>query len=81
MNEADEMQVYPNPATESVILQLSSFASGDRLQISDINGRIMKELSPVSSTTSIQLNELNKGYYIFTLYQKSRVYRKSILKL
>jgi pimeloyl-ACP methyl ester carboxylesterase len=79
VKEADEFKLYPNPANESVTLLLTSISAGDYLQISDMNGRIMKEFPLENINPTIQLTEFNNGYYIVSIHQKNRVFRKSIL--
>jgi hypothetical protein len=68
-NTLDEINIYPNPSTGSVFIE-STFETGTyNLMVTDINGRIIQTTINSLSTgvNLINLNEVQKGVYIFKI--------------
>ena len=61
------IQVYPNPFTNTVTLQFSSFKP-DRIEVIDIAGRVV-EIKSIGELSSVQLGEnLPSGFYVARLW-------------
>lgn len=65
--EISKISVFPNPASYSVNVQSESQIS--KLEIYDLNGRLVKIENSISSGNHlIDINNLNSGVYILKLY-------------
>ena len=61
----NEFQVYPNPVSNKLNLQVSNFSRDNyNYEISDINGRVMIKGAVEQENTEIDLDNLSKGIYI-----------------
>ncbi|HEX8517015.1 MAG TPA: T9SS type A sorting domain-containing protein [Bacteroidia bacterium] len=58
------LSVYPNPTAEMLILHSDDFSADIRFELSDINGRVIKEGRVVSQETAISVAELQKATYL-----------------
>lgn len=57
------LQVYPNPAGESLQVMLPETGTPVRLRIFDANGRLVKEESLASGLNTLDVSELSAGIY------------------
>lgn len=63
---ADAFSVYPNPTKD--IVNVSSYDySINTIQITDMNGRIVKKVSNNSNETQISLSDLSQGVYLMKI--------------
>ena len=63
--DTNEFQIYPNPVSTKLNLQMTSFSSeNNNYEISNINGRIMIKGTIEQENTVIDLENLSKGIYI-----------------
>lgn len=59
-----EMKLFPNPASENVIVQTSNAISANSvIQLYNANGSLIMEVPAQSASTSISLEELSAGIY------------------
>ena len=84
-NSSEEMQVFPNPAHESINLLFNKpLNGGHTLQLCDESGRVvlMQEIPDGSQVnTNVNLNSLTKGYYTLFLIDSGKIVMKTkILK-
>lgn len=64
----EDMQVYPNPTTNKIHLDLPQNLSIVDLSIHDLQGRKIKTISSHDSAEAINLNTLASGTYILSIY-------------
>jgi hypothetical protein len=77
--DTNEFQIYPNPVSTKLNLQLTSFSSeNNNYEISNINGRIMIKGTIEQENTVIDLENLSKGIYIIKTSNNSKP--KKIIK-
>jgi len=60
---ASNFAVYPNPASNVLNIDSKSNVALTQLQLTDINGRIVKEVKASGLSTQINVSELNAGVY------------------
>lgn len=81
----NQLHVYPNPATVSgqINLQWQSNATVDEFVVTDVRGRIVmqKSISTVEQEYQLNLDELERGFYLIQLYHKSKAVAVSKLLL
>ncbi|MFT3911941.1 MAG: PQQ-dependent sugar dehydrogenase [Ferruginibacter sp.] len=71
---------YPNPATNAVTLQYPQEFKNKKLQVTDIAGRIVKNiLLTNTSMQTIMTNDLKTGSYILTVDNNGRKYSQKLL--
>ena len=74
-NEAAAISVYPNPATDYVIVETCHGASVQRVEIYDITGH--KVLS--STSTEINISELPQGVYFVAVFTENQKFVERIV--
>lgn len=75
LDEASEfnVNVYPNPANEFVVVQVHEDLMGEQLRIKDISGKVVMNISLSATVQSIQLQQLPAGTYLLEITDKSQV--------
>lgn len=65
---SDKVKIYPNPATDLINLTVSNYVGDLKLEMFDVNGRLVKTQSvDFSGNYTLDLNGLNSGVYIVKL--------------
>ena len=79
--KSNTLAVYPNPISEEFQLKLNNQQKVTSLKILDVNGRIIKNITPNSSNRLYQLSNLKSGiYFLFLETDKGRFQKKIIKK-
>lgn len=73
------MRVYPVPAHAYVNVEFQDAPKGATLQITDLQGRVLMELSEPESGNRIALNQLSSGQYLLLYVQDGRVLERVLL--
>jgi len=62
----NQLQVFPNPVTETVHVLISNSVTADKLSIVDLSGKTMYEtmLKSTEKQLNIEVNQLAKGMYL-----------------
>lgn len=60
-----QASIYPNPTADFVTV--SSTSKLDKIQVLDLNGSVVKEMTPNSVISFINLSDLNAGVYMIQL--------------
>ncbi|MCB0669770.1 MAG: T9SS type A sorting domain-containing protein [Saprospiraceae bacterium] len=63
-DEIDDLNIYPNPASEKIFLELGTRESSNRIEILNINGQVVKEIHPDSDRIEINIQDLTPGMYL-----------------
>lgn len=71
--------VSPNPAKDKIHISLSSGEHVFKLEIIDMNGRIVKSSVVTNQNNLIFVNRLNKGLYLVKLKAESGTYTEKLL--
>lgn len=71
--------VYPNPTTGNVTIQLTELNSNTELTVIDMSGRkiLSEQLSQLQTT--IDLSDNNSGIYIITVTSNDKLYREKVI--
>lgn len=65
-----DFNIFPNPGSSTnTKIQIAGLASGSKIQVTDMSGRVVKNMSVSSS--NIQLGDLPTGVYMVKLYSTS----------
>lgn len=74
-NKTLQVELFPNPAAESITLSGEDLPSIENMAIYDLQGNLIKQLSLSEMGTEISLKELKSGVYFLALNQNSKVLR------
>ena len=61
------LRVYPNPASNQINFDFSNDATNAKCTITDMQGRIVKSITVLSSSPKIDLNNLAAGSYVLNV--------------
>lgn len=77
----DLINIYPNPSKGLINISFDRTINNSILKVSDINGRIVyyEEMNKINQLETIDLNSLQKGFYILTLKNQNINFSKKIL--
>ena len=64
-------EIGPNPANEYTRIKNPGFEPGDRIELCDVTGKIIREIKIAAIETQIELNDLAAGAYICSYISKS----------
>jgi len=76
---ADWVQVYPNPATESVNVATGSITT-ERITLTNALGQTVQMIEPKTAITTINLSELTDGVYFVNVLHNGQVKTYKIMK-
>lgn len=71
--------VYPNPATDRVVLEQRDGMRADSYRLNDLHGRCLMQQSIRGERTEISLQQVASGIYFVSLYQHNQ--RIAIIKI
>lgn len=76
------LELFPNPASTSVTLNLTSGAQSGNIEIYDLNGRIVRQINMAQPSLTLDLNEFAEGMYLVKVRTADKVYTEklSVLK-
>lgn len=75
-----EVNLYPNPAKEKVYLETKGFENKAKAMLSDLQGRILKEIEINSERIEINLNTLSSGVYYLKVFDNNSIKTIKIIK-
>lgn len=79
--KVSSINVYPNPTSDNIYFDLTEKQGEARVLISDLSGRaIIDTKIELSSTKNIDVQSLNKGYYIINLIVGEHKYQQKFAK-
>lgn len=65
------IDIFPNPATNIVIVAVKNSTLNSRLSIFDLTGREIKTSNEVSEKVQIDVSDMQAGVYLLQLYDKN----------
>lgn len=78
---SESIKLYPNPTTDVINISAANRLNLTRLEIVDMNGRIVKSMSIENvSKKNINISELNSGLYLINIYSTDGKATKRIIK-
>ncbi len=75
-----EVNLYPNPVNEKVYLETKGFENEAKAMLSDLQGRILKEIEINSERIEINLNTLSSGVYYLKVFDNNSTKTIKIIK-
>jgi hypothetical protein len=80
IKDAIEVNLYPNPAKDKVYLEIKGFEKGVKAVLSDLQGRILKEIEINTERMEIELNSLSSGVYYLKVFDTHSTQTIKIIK-
>ena len=81
-NDAVEVYtIYPNPATDRLVVSLKGIEGEVSLRIYDLQGRLVKETTLNNFDTEINVDDLAKGVYIISVDEEKMPINKRFVKM
>ncbi len=78
--DTNPLKVYPNPAIDQLNLSFSQLNTNEHFQIFNQLGRLIKEGKIDQQNKSIDVSDLNNGFYVISLIQNEKVVSTKFLK-
>jgi hypothetical protein len=69
-NNRKEIAVYPNPAKEN--FTVNNLSENATITMSDLSGRVIKQLKAINSTQIINTNDLKEGVYLVQIQSNTQ---------
>lgn len=66
-------RMYPNPASNSLQIDLAVSSANTQIEIIDVRGRVVKSVTTDMSTINFDLHELNNGVYLVRILQNNQL--------
>jgi hypothetical protein len=80
-NESGYFNVYPNPATKNLTVQIPDADKKTLLEILNVSGIILFKTEMQRQTQSIDISSLSKGVYIIRLESENKIAFKKVIVL
>lgn len=80
ISKTRQINIFPNPAQDYVMIESGNLHL-NQIKIFDINGRLLKQISPKSSSYGIDISDLPKGQYLFSFETSDKRFQKRIIKV
>lgn len=76
----NNIDVFPNPANEEVNINLYNSKNNKiTIELYNLEGKLIKQLSNYENTTSINISDLSKGVYIIKIKSLDKLYSKKLI--
>lgn len=72
--------IFPNPVSENIKIKLSNDQIIKKINIIDVNGRLIKKMKPNEINSVYNLSSLNSGIYVLVIKTDKSILKKKIIK-
>ncbi|MBL7718576.1 MAG: T9SS type A sorting domain-containing protein [Flavipsychrobacter sp.] len=79
INNPLAVNIYPNPAQDECVINVSSPAKGAEVNILDVSGRVVHRQLLTGSKTNVPLDSFSPGVYFFRLQLDGAVINKKVI--
>jgi len=62
-----EFQIYPNPAQDRIFVQFSEIPSQGRIEMMDLQGRLLKSENLTNTRSEVRIDHLPQGIFIYCI--------------
>ena len=77
---SQSIKIFPNPVNDVINLSIPNHITATKIEIADINGRIVKSISYKGIRNQINVSELSSGLYLLNIYSLNGKASKKFLK-
>ncbi|MBS1635678.1 MAG: T9SS type A sorting domain-containing protein [Bacteroidetes bacterium] len=68
-----EVSIYPNPACDVLVVKSDRFSENEKLEITDVNGKMVEQFTIQSSVESFDIKHLGSGMYFYRIGNTAHV--------
>ena len=79
LSTVDGFTIFPNPARNTVNINLENSKGGEQLIVTDMLGKQVKVQVMSLGNNSIDISNLNKGFYLISLIVDNKVQTKKLI--
>lgn len=76
LNDNSNFTIYPNPTTGKITIEGENIRL---INVLNLNGQVIKHLSPKTNDKTIDLNNLSKGVYLIIISTKDKTITKKVI--
>lgn len=76
---ANQIAIYPNPATDKVTIDLSSLKSSASVKLLNTSGAVVSEIANANGSASFNVDGIAKGMYFVQINSDDKIIRKKIM--
>ena len=80
-NEENDIEVYPNPFADELVLNLNEYVAGGIIKFFDTTGKMLKNTEINSTVSTISTRDLAQGIYFLSFQNGDRITKFKIVKL
>lgn len=73
------LDLWPNPASDCVYVQLPANCLGGSVEVYSADGRLMRNLSALSTLTQLNIQEFYSGFYFIVAQHNGLIYRNTLV--
>jgi hypothetical protein len=74
------IEVYPNPVTDVLFIDIPAVSSNSRIEIVNSSGRVIKLFSVAGNKAAIQVNDLAAGSYYLRIHSNQQTSTRKFIK-
>lgn len=78
--ENNQINIYPNPASTQITIELLSPAKNTSIEIIDMQGKIVLSKNTNSHKTAINIEQLSKGFYFVRINNSNQTQIEKFIK-
>jgi hypothetical protein len=73
------LDLWPNPASDCVYVQLPANCLGGSVEVYSADGRLVRNLSALSTLTQLNIQEFYSGFYFIVAQHNGLIYRNTLV--
>ena len=75
-----ELNLFPNPAQDAFELKLPAHITAFRVNLLDMHGRLVRTFSPITSSTTLNIEDIPAGMYLVQVKTDLGTYQQKLIK-
>jgi choice-of-anchor B domain-containing protein len=80
-HKSSAVLVYPNPTTEFLTIELADRFRKCKLEVMDLTGHIVLEVSNINDVSKLDISSFNSGIYCLRISSPAEIYSTKLVKL
>lgn len=81
VDAADNFNIYPNPASNNLVIETRTDNSVERIEVFDLQGKLQKIVNGTDFTGNVDISKLPKGMHILRIADADGTYQQKFMKL
>jgi hypothetical protein len=72
LDDGDQVTVYPNPASESVVVKLKDAVDADRYELLNANGKVIQTEKITATETTLNIQNYSEPLFFLRVYDHTK---------